>query len=56
MTTRAQLRKSALAFEAVDEHHADGVVTYSVRGKQFASLTNDGIRRLRRYPCGTLPG
>lgn len=47
MTTRAQLRKTALTFEGVDERHADGVVTYSVRSKEFASLTKGGIIRLR---------
>jgi hypothetical protein len=47
MTTRAQLRKTALTFQEVKEDAADGVVTYSVRGKEFASVTKDGMVRLR---------
>ncbi len=47
MTTRAQLRKTALTFQEVEEDAGDGTVTYSVRGKEFASLTKDGVVRLR---------
>jgi hypothetical protein len=47
MTTRAQLRKTALTFQEVEEVAADGVVTYRVRGKAFASLTKGGMVRLR---------
>ncbi|WP_158853381.1 hypothetical protein [Saccharothrix deserti] len=47
MTTRAQLRKTALTFQEVEEDAADGMVTYSVRGKEFASVTKDGMVRLR---------
>ncbi|MEV7020499.1 hypothetical protein [Streptomyces sp. NPDC093991] len=47
MTTRAQLRKTALTFQEVEEDTADGIVIYSVRGKEFASVTKDGTVRLR---------
>ena len=47
MTTRAQLRKTALTFPEVEEDAVDGMVRFSVRGKEFASLTRDGIVRLR---------
>lgn len=47
MTTRAQLRKTALTFQEVDETTTGDVVTYSVRGREFASLTSDGMVRLR---------
>lgn len=47
MTTKAQLRKTALTFEEVEEHDADGVLRYSVRGKEFVSLTEDGLVRVR---------
>ncbi|WP_153034238.1 hypothetical protein [Amycolatopsis sp. YIM 10] len=47
MTTKAQLRKTALTFEEVEEHDADGVLRYSVRGKEFVSLTKDGLVRVR---------
>lgn len=47
MTTRAQLRKTALTFQEVEEDAADGMVTYSVRGKEFASVTRDGMVRVR---------
>lgn len=41
------MRKAALAFQEVEEATAEGVVTYSVRGKEFASVTKDGTVRLR---------
>ncbi|GAB2768584.1 hypothetical protein [Amycolatopsis magusensis] len=47
MTTRAQLRKTALTFREVEEDTTAGVLRYSVRGKEFASLTPDGVVRLR---------
>lgn len=47
MTTRAQLRKTVLTFQDVEEDTVDGMVTYSVRGKEFASVTKDGTVRLR---------
>ncbi|MFF0585057.1 hypothetical protein ACFYWD_03645 [Streptomyces sp. NPDC003781] len=47
MTTRAQLRRTALTFQEVEEATADGRTTYSVRGKEFASVTKDGTVRLR---------
>lgn len=47
MTTRAQLRRTALTFQEVEEDAADGMVTFSVRGKEFASVTKDGVVRLR---------
>ncbi|MGP4114417.1 hypothetical protein ACTWP5_26340 [Streptomyces sp. 4N509B] len=47
MTTRAQLRKTALTFQEVEENTTDGVVVYSVRGKEFVSVTKDGTVRLR---------
>jgi hypothetical protein len=47
MTTRAQLRKTVLTFQEVEEDAGDGTVTYSVRGREFASLTKDGVVRLR---------
>jgi len=46
MTTRAQLRKTALTFQEVEESVADGTTVYSVRGKEFASLTKDGVVRV----------
>lgn len=47
MTTRVQLRKTALTFQEVEEVAADGKVTYLVRGVEFASLTKGGMVRLR---------
>jgi hypothetical protein len=47
MATRAQLRKTALTFPEVEEDAADGMVKYSVRRKEFASVGKDGIVRLR---------
>lgn len=36
-----------MTFQEVEEVTADGVVTYSVRGREFASVTKDGVVRLR---------
>ncbi|MBN6038199.1 hypothetical protein [Amycolatopsis sp. 195334CR] len=47
MTTKAQLRKTALTFEEVEEREVDGGLRYSVRGKEFAALTRDGLVRIR---------
>lgn len=47
MTTRAQLRRTALTFQEVEEVTADGTVTYRVRGREFVSVTSDGTVRLR---------
>lgn len=47
MTTRAQLRKTALTFPEVEEDAKGRMLTFSVRGKEFASLTEDGTVRLR---------
>ncbi|AXB41214.1 hypothetical protein [Amycolatopsis albispora] len=47
MTTRGQLRKTALAFQEVEEVTAGGTLRYTVRGKEFVSLTQDGVVRLR---------
>lgn len=42
MTTEAQLRKAALGLPEVEEEARSGLVTFSVRGEQFATLTHDG--------------
>lgn len=42
MTTVAQLRKAALALPEVEEGTHFGMVSFSVRGKGFASVTKDG--------------
>ncbi len=47
MTTRALLRKAALTFPEVNEEVHDGRVVFSVRGKQFASVTAEGTVHLR---------
>ncbi|MFE3249726.1 hypothetical protein [Streptomyces sp. NPDC059209] len=47
MTTRAQLRRTALSFPEVEEVTTEGATTYSVRGREFASVTRDGTLRLR---------
>lgn len=47
MTTRAQLHKAALTFPEVEADSTDGTVTFSVRGKEFVSLSKDGLVRLR---------
>ncbi|ATL25234.1 hypothetical protein [Streptomyces formicae] len=47
MTTPNQLRKAALALPETEEGIRDGEVFFTVRGKRFASLTKDGVVRLR---------
>lgn len=47
MTTRALLRKAALTFPEVDEETRDGRVVFTVRGKEFASVTSDDAVLLR---------
>lgn len=47
MTTKAQLRKAALALPEVEEGTHFGMPAFSVRGKGFASLTKDGEVQLR---------
>lgn len=42
MTTVSQLRKAALALPEVEEGTHFGMVAFSVRGKGFVSLTDDG--------------
>lgn len=42
MTTTAQLRKAALALPETEEGTHFGKVSFSVRGKGFASVTEDG--------------
>ncbi|MFA5550989.1 MAG: hypothetical protein WDA03_05160 [Trueperaceae bacterium] len=41
MTTKAQLRKTALSLPAAVEDQRDGLLTYTVHGKVFAALTAD---------------
>lgn len=47
MTTKAQLRKAALYLPEVEEGTHFGLPAYKVRGKGFASLTEDGAAQLR---------
>lgn len=47
MTTKAQLRKAALACPEAEEGTHFGLPAFSVRGKGFASLTTDGWVQLR---------
>jgi hypothetical protein len=47
MTTRAQLRKTALAFPEVEEITMDNAIKFAVRRKEFVSLSKEGIVRLR---------
>ncbi|WP_018156414.1 hypothetical protein [Demetria terragena] len=42
MTTRAQVRKAALALPEVEEGTQKGMSTFAVRGKRFAAVTTDG--------------
>ncbi|MBF6210192.1 hypothetical protein IU433_00120 [Nocardia puris] len=51
MTTRAVLRKAASTFPEVEESSRAGAVVFSVRNKEFVSLTADGTVRLR-LPAG----
>ena len=41
MTTKAQLRKTALSLPDAVEDQRDGLITYAVHGKVFAALTAD---------------
>ncbi|MEV5612556.1 MmcQ/YjbR family DNA-binding protein [Streptomyces sp. NPDC052225] len=50
MTTLTQLRKAALALPEVEEGTHFGMVSFSVRGKAFASVTKDGDVQLRLPP------
>lgn len=54
MTTKAQLRKAALALPETGEDTHFGMLAYSVRGKGFASLTDDGWVQLQ-LPGRTVP-
>ena len=47
MTTLAQLRKAALALPEVEEGTHFGMVAFAVRGKGFASVTEDGLVQLQ---------
>lgn len=47
MTTKAQFRKAAHALPEAEEGTHFGMLAFSVRGKGFASLTNDGWVQLR---------
>lgn len=47
MTTVAHLRKTASALPETTEGTHDGIVTFSVRGKGFVSVTADGWLQLR---------
>lgn len=46
MTTRAQLRKAALALPGVEESTHVGMPSFAVRGKGFAAVTEDGQAQL----------
>ncbi|GAB3992223.1 hypothetical protein GCM10029992_00640 [Glycomyces albus] len=47
MTTKAQLRKAALALPETEESTHFGMLSFKVGGKGFASLTDDGLVQLR---------
>ena len=47
MTTLSQLRKTALGLPEVEEGTHFGMVAFSVRGKGFASVTDDGVVQLQ---------
>lgn len=47
MTTRAQVRKAALALPEVEEGTHFGAVAYRVRGKSFASISGDDELRVQ---------
>jgi hypothetical protein len=53
MTTVSELRKAALALPEVEEGTQFGLVAFSVRGGDFASVTRDGRVRLRLPQEGT---
>lgn len=46
MTTKAQLRKAALALPEVEEGTHFGMLAFKVKGKGFVSLTKDGLVQL----------
>ncbi|MFD5133374.1 hypothetical protein [Streptomyces olindensis] len=50
MTTVQQLREAALALPETEEGTRSGAASFSVRGKGFASLTEDGLVRLHLPP------
>ncbi|MFF5979182.1 hypothetical protein ACFY78_10025 [Streptomyces olindensis] len=50
MTTVKRLRESALALPETREGTRSGTESFSVRGKAFASLTEDGLVRLHLPP------
>lgn len=51
MTPPAQLRKAALALpETTERKHGGSAAFFSVRGREFASLTKDGIVQLKVSP------
>lgn len=50
MTTRSQLRKAALALPETEEGTRSGTPYFSVRGDEFAALSEDGRVRLRLPP------
>ncbi|KAB2379953.1 helix-hairpin-helix domain-containing protein [Actinomadura montaniterrae] len=47
MTTLAQLRKAALSYPGTAEDAAPGIVAFTVDGKRFASMGDDGLVELR---------
>ena len=50
MTTKTQLRKAALALPETEEGTHFGLPAFAVRGRGFASLTEDGYVQLRLAP------
>ena len=46
MTTKAQLRKAALSLPETTEGTHFGMLAFAVRGKNFISLTDDGLVQL----------
>ncbi|MEU7583215.1 luciferase family protein [Streptomyces sp. NPDC041068] len=53
MTTVPQLRKAALALPEVEEGTRFGMVAFTVRGKDFASVNKDGQVQLQLPPDDT---
>lgn len=47
MTSVAQVRKAALALPEVEEGTHVGMVTFTVRGAGFVSVTNDGVLQVQ---------
>ncbi len=62
MTTVAQIRKAALALPESEEGTHFGMVSFSVRGKGFCSITKDGLAQLHLSEAdvvaalGSVPG